>query len=51
VVKHKGQKNKPVSGKTQRTEEQTIKWLNAKDRRTNHLVVKHKGQKNKPLSG
>jgi hypothetical protein len=24
VVKHKGQKNKPLSGKTQRTEEQTM---------------------------
>ena len=36
MVKHKGQKNKPLSGKTQRREEQTNKWLNTKDRRTNY---------------
>ena len=36
MVKHKGQNNKPLSGKPQRREEQTIKWLNTKDRRTNY---------------
>ncbi len=51
MVKHERQKNKPLSGKTQTTEEQTIKLLNTKERRTNHSVVKHKGQKNKPVSG